>query len=1408
MKKKILMVLFLGLFLFGISKADSQASDVIMVSTPEQLDNIRNNLSGNYQLANDIDMSKYYNFEPIGNENDGAFTGSFDGNGHTIKNLPLDYDTYKYVGLFGYLDGPVYNVTLENVDVKSSRYGGGIAGYADTNGTIRNCVVSGTVEVDNSYFSTYSGGIVGYSNAEITGCESDTYIISIFHLSLKEYAGGIAGYSLDKIDNCINRGNIKGGYAFDYLGGIVGASEEKVSNSINFGDSEYNYKGGGIVGSSYNTEVSNCENNGDGFHYGIGGTGKNCINSGEIFRCGKNFGMNFGRVRDYNSEDWVYGYYNYPNYKYMYNIPNYFGTIEPDTISKPLSQILNDESFDKLDPEIWERDPEWNSGLPMMKDLPKHLELSEVIRILDPGESFQLKARLGTQETSDLSWESVNASLVSVSPSGKVTAVGKTNGSATITAKTSEGYKMNCTVFVYDKKPTSVYIADQNNTIISEANMKVGEQRQLNVQFNSALAESKITWTSSNSEVTSVNDTGLVTGKKFGKTTITAVTDNGCKAQITVTIKYGESLTLDKTQIKTAPGNSCHLKLSLLPEEAEDSFSLSIRNKDPEDNSSVSWYNQGYSSATKEYSFRIDRVGEYIATVTTTGGLKAECEVTVTSFSIPSSVSVNMGNTKPLDSSLSPKGVEQQLTWSSTAEDIASVDENGIVTAIKPGTAAIKAVSDVGMERSCLVTVTGYANKLILNKNTFNMAKGTTDRIIPSLLPEGSTDSVSYSSSNSSVAYVDSNGLITARSAGSTQITVTTSQGLKQYCSVVVQKEVIPVTEFTISKTKLSLLPEQTAILTTEITPSNATNTKVTWTSSNEEVATVNQGGTVTAIHSGTAQITASLGNGFTRTCTVTVKKLSSAVISVKNMNTEPGDIVEVPLMIEDNPGIAVMKLSVKYDAAVLTPVKVEKTELLGNASITGKEVEQGIYNIIWNTADDITGNGTFAMLSFKVNANASRGNSTKIILTSGEEDVTDASQNTIRLSCSPGTITIKDNLYGDVYEDGKLNSHDILSLQRYLTELETFTARQKLLADITRDETVNMQDLVALVNKVVSIPVQSQTALFRTFAAKIMALDNDVFTIHVGNKKVEKDTEYVDIPIDFKNCPGIAALRFKVNYDKERMSLVSVTGKQAFATNLLYNTKTSDGKTLVTWYADKDVKQEGTVVVLRFKINKDSLQSASPISLEWENGDICNQTLGNILAAKEDGSVMPADKEVNPEPGQQPSDNVNTPKQPSQDNNAAASTQSPKQETSLKKGTKITEKKSKAVYKVNGNKTVEYNKVDKKAKTSTIPTTIKVNGVNYRVTAIAPKAFVNNKNLKKVVIPASVRSIGKQAFSGCKNLKTIVIQTPYLTKKSVGIKAFKGIHAKATIKVPKKQKKAYQKLLKTKGLGKKVKIK
>ena len=167
----------------------------------------------------------------------------------------------------------------------------------------------------------------------------------------------------------------------------------------------------------------------------------------------------------------------------------------------------------------------------------------------------------------------------------------------------------------------------------------------------------------------------------------------------------------------------------------------------------------------------------------------------------------------------------------------------------------------------------------------------------------------------------------------------------------------------------------------------------------------------------------------------------------------------------------------------------------------------------------------------------------------------------------------------------------------------------------------------------------------------------------------------------------------------------------------------------------------------------------------------------------------------------------------PSKDNKVPA-TEAPKKNTgttqkTLKVGTKITDKKSKAVYKVTGKKTVQYVKSTvKNVKTINIPATITANKVKYQVTSIAAKAVKGNKKLTKVVIPASIKNIGTQAFAGCKNLKNITIKTSYLTKKKVGAKAFKGISAKAVIKVPKKQLKAYQKMLISKGVSKKAKIK
>ena len=138
--------------------------------------------------------------------------------------------------------------------------------------------------------------------------------------------------------------------------------------------------------------------------------------------------------------------------------------------------------------------------------------------------------------------------------------------------------------------------------------------------------------------------------------------------------------------------------------------------------------------------------------------------------------------------------------------------------------------------------------------------------------------------------------------------------------------------------------------------------------------------------------------------------------------------------------------------------------------------------------------------------------------------------------------------------------------------------------------------------------------------------------------------------------------------------------------------------------------------------------------------------------------------------------------------------------------GSKLTYKSKKAVYKVTGKDTTEYLKTSNKKTVSVkIPDKVTLNGNTYKVTSVGTGAFQDCKKLKSVVVGKNVTSIGSKAFSGCKALKKITIKSAKLKK--VGKNAFKGIHAKAVIKAPKAKLKAYKKLLKKKGQGKKVRI-
>lgn len=121
--------------------------------------------------------------------------------------------------------------------------------------------------------------------------------------------------------------------------------------------------------------------------------------------------------------------------------------------------------------------------------------------------------------------------------------------------------------------------------------------------------------------------------------------------------------------------------------------------------------------------------------------------------------------------------------------------------------------------------------------------------------------------------------------------------------------------------------------------------------------------------------------------------------------------------------------------------------------------------------------------------------------------------------------------------------------------------------------------------------------------------------------------------------------------------------------------------------------------------------------------------------------------------------------------------------------------------------KTVSYTgPVKKTVKSVTIPASVKIDGVSYKVTAIAANAFKGCSKLTKVTVGKNIKTIGASAFAGCSKLKTITVKSTVLSK--VGSKALKGINAKAQIKVSKKKLAAYKKIFKGKGQGKRVKIK
>lgn len=239
------------------------------------------------------------------------------------------------------------------------------------------------------------------------------------------------------------------------------------------------------------------------------------------------------------------------------------------------------------------------------------------------------------------------------------------------------------------------------------------------------------------------------------------------------------------------------------------------------------------------------------------------------------------------------------------------------------------------------------------------------------------------------------------------------------------------------------------------------------------------------------------------------------------------------------------------------------------------------------------------------------------------------------------------------------------------------------------------------------------------------------------------------------------------------------------------------------------------------FSIDEDMLQGKSILWISASNKPVFTKIeLFASDAPFPEVSPLPVSPRRTPVP--YPSDDVVMPTQspnpsaPAPTATVPAATKAPIQTAQVPTPSSITVAKGDIVkdknasYKISNVKsnTVEYKApLNNKKATVTVPATVKVSGVTYKVTSIAKNAFKNNKKLKKVTIGANITTIGANAFAGCKNLKTVDIKSKKL--KSVGKNAFKGIHKKAVFKVPAKKLKAYKKLLNSKaGIKKTMKIK
>ena len=250
--------------------------------------------------------------------------------------------------------------------------------------------------------------------------------------------------------------------------------------------------------------------------------------------------------------------------------------------------------------------------------------------------------------------------------------------------------------------------------------------------------------------------------------------------------------------------------------------------------------------------------------------------VEVAGVDITSDVEIlSPGGIAALTANVTPSGAaDKSLDWSSDDTSVATVDSRGVVTAVGTGSALItaKSTSNPSYSDTCQIAV----SSVLMN---YALSTGSTMEMTAAVSPSDKT--ASWTSDNTSVAEVDADGKVTAKSPGLAMIKVTAG-GVSQTCGVAVYDQTV--TSVKLSRTSVDLTVGGSVGLAAYVDPDDAVNKNVTWTSDDEDVVTVSASGTVTAVGKGSTTVTAKSG-GQSAVCTVEVTNpVTSVSISASSV--------------------------------------------------------------------------------------------------------------------------------------------------------------------------------------------------------------------------------------------------------------------------------------------------------------------------------------------------------------------------------------------------------------------------------------------------------------------------------------------------------------------------------------------